>query len=62
MKEEIKNKKTEDITNKLLRELIKEIDNPVHKRIINSYKNPNPIEVMETELGKILLEVLRNVD
>lgn len=41
----------------LLKELISNLSNPTHKRLIEAYKSDNPLESMESELGKILLEI-----
>ena len=41
----------------LLKELINNLSNPIHKRLIEAYKSDNPLESMESELGKILLEI-----
>ena len=43
-------------------ELLERVSDPVHKRLIEAYQLKNPVGSMEDELGKILLEVLRNED
>ena len=48
--------------NEFLDELQKEISNPLHKRLIQAYQGYNPVESMESELAKILLEVLHRED
>lgn len=40
-----------------LEEVLREIPDPIHKRLIQAYKGDNPVESMETELSKILSEV-----
>ncbi len=40
------------------KELLEIVSDPILKRIINTYSFPNPVERMEDELDKILLEVL----
>ena len=45
-----------------LDELLAELSDPVHKRIIEVYRGNDPVELMESELGKILMEVLRRED
>ena len=47
---------------KFLSELLEEISDPIHKRIIMAYQDSDPIHSMEIELGKILLEVLSHED
>lgn len=43
---------------KYLSELDTRLTSPIHKRIIAAYEKSNPVQAMENELGKILLEVL----
>jgi hypothetical protein len=43
-------------------ELAERVSDPIHKRIIDAYQISSPVESMEDELGKILLEVLHNED
>jgi hypothetical protein len=38
--------------------LLGQVDNPVHKRILGAYKQDDPTVSMETELSKILLEIV----
>ena len=45
-----------------LDELLTELPNPVHKRLIQVYRGNNPVQSMESELGKILMEVLHRED
>ena len=45
-----------------LEELKQEISNPLHKRLLEAYKGQTPVQSMETELKKILLEVLQRED
>jgi hypothetical protein len=42
------------------RELLQLVTNPDHRKLIEAYIHPNPVENMEKVLGEILLEVLRN--
>jgi len=42
-----------------LDELLAELSSPVHKRLIQAYRGDDPVQSMESELGKILMEVLR---
>ena len=39
-----------------------ELTDPIHLRLIQAYEGDNPVESMETELGEILMEVLRRED
>jgi len=41
-----------------LDELLTKLSNPVHKRLIQAYQCNDPVQSMESELGKILMEVL----
>jgi len=45
-----------------LDELLAELSDPVHKRLIKAYAANDPVQAMESELGKILMEVLRRED
>jgi len=45
-----------------LDELLAELSDPVHKRLIQAYRGNDPVELMESELGKILMEVLYRED
>jgi hypothetical protein len=45
-----------------LEELQKEVSTPVHKRLILAYRGSDPVQSMESELKKMLLEVLHHED
>lgn len=46
-----------------INELLEEISDPVHKRLVQTYLVSNdPVRSMESELGKILIEVLNSED
>ena len=47
---------------KYLNELLAELSDPVHKRLIEAYQGDDPVHSMETELGKMLMEVLHRED
>jgi hypothetical protein len=47
---------------KFLDELQKEISNPLHKRLIQAYGGSEPVKSMESELAKIISEILRHED
>ncbi len=47
---------------KYLNELLAELSDPVHKRLIQAYRGDNPVQSMESELGKILTEALHHED
>ena len=47
---------------KYLDELLVKLSDPVHKRLIEAYQGDDPVQSMESELGKILIEVLRCED
>lgn len=42
-----------------LGELQKEIPTSLHKRLLQAYRGDDPVQAMEAELAKILIEVLR---
>jgi len=60
----MKNKTTSQRSSReeYLDELLVEPSDPVHKRLIQAYRGNNPIQSMESELGKILMEVLNRED
>lgn len=43
---------------KFLEELKGQLPDPIHKRILEAYKTDDPVQSMETELSKILLEII----
>lgn len=43
-------------------ELLAELSDPVHKQLIQAYRGSDPVQSMESELGKILMEVLHRED
>ena len=43
-------------------ELNERLPNPIHRRVLKAYRDPDPVRAMEEELGKILLEVIENED
>lgn len=45
-----------------LDELLAELSDPVHKRLIQAYQGNDPVKSMESELGEILMEVLHHED
>jgi len=47
---------------KYLDELIAELSDPIHKRLIEAYQGDDPVQSMESELEKILIEVVRCED
>ena len=47
---------------KYLDELLAELSAPVHKRLIEAYQGDDPVQSMESELEKILIEVVRCED
>lgn len=44
------------------KELLAGLTNPTHKRLIEAYQGDNPVQSMEAELGKILMEALHRED
>jgi len=45
-----------------LDELLAELSDPVHKRLIQAYRGNDPVKSMESKLGEILMEVLNHED
>lgn len=45
-----------------LKQLQKEIIDPIHKRLIQAYTGNNPLQSMEDEFSKVLKEVLTRED
>ena len=45
-----------------LDELLAELSDPVHKRLIQAYRGKDPVKSMESKLGEILMEVLNHED
>ena len=45
-----------------LKELQRELSDPLHRRLIQAYPGDNPVQSMESELARILLEVLHRED
>lgn len=41
-----------------LSDLIAQVDDPNHKRVLSAYKPENPTQSMEAELGRLLMEIL----
>ena len=46
----------------LLEDLLKELSDPVHKRLIRAYGGQDPVESMESELASILRELIASED
>jgi len=55
-----KEKSNKHSRKKYLEELTESVSDPFHIRIINAYSGKNPVESMESELRKILIEVLKS--
>ena len=47
---------------KYLAEVLHHLTDPLHKRIIKAYEPANPVQSMESELGKIIMEILDRED
>jgi hypothetical protein len=48
---------------KFLNELLSNLENPLHKRIVAAYQGKDdPVASMEAELGAVLLEILNHED
>lgn len=42
----------------IVEELVAQLSDPIHRRIIQAHRGTDPVQSMESEIGKILLEVL----
>jgi len=60
MREEIVTQ--DSLREKYLNELLVELSDPFHKRLIEAYQGDTPVQSMESQLGKILTEVLHRED
>ena len=47
---------------KYFNEVLEKISDLKHKRIISAYKGDNPVQSMEAELGKIVMEIVNRED
>jgi hypothetical protein len=45
-----------------IEELLSQLEEPVHKRLIQAYGGSNPVQSMEAELRHIITEVLHSED
>lgn len=45
-----------------MEELVAQLSDPIHRRIIQAHRGVDPVQSMESEIGKILLEVLNRED
>ena len=41
-----------------LDDILRHLEDPIHKRLLQAYRSDNPVNFMETELGRILKEIL----
>lgn len=47
---------------KFLQELLEEIQDPIHARLIKAYDISNPVPAMESELHSILMGIMSDED
>lgn len=47
---------------KYIEEFLAALSDPIHKRLIQAYQGSDPVQSMESELGKILMEALQRED
>ncbi len=45
-----------------MEELVAQLSDPIHRRIIQAHRGVDPVQSMESEIGKILLEVSNRED
>lgn len=45
-----------------INELLAQLSDPIHKRLIQAHRGTVPVESMESELSDVLLEVLHRED
>ena len=48
--------------NVFMEELVAQLSDPIHKRIIQAHTSTDPVQSMESEIGKVLLEILNRED
>lgn len=46
----------------IVEELVAQLSDPIHQRIIQAHRGVDPVQSMESEIGKVLLEVLNRED
>lgn len=47
---------------KYIEEFLAALSDPIHKRLIQAYQGNDPVQSMESELGKVLMEALHRED
>ncbi|HUW96529.1 MAG TPA: hypothetical protein VMW58_12145 [Anaerolineae bacterium] len=45
-----------------VRQFLEQLSNPIHKRVIEAYEGDDPVMSMESELVRVLREVLEDED
>ena len=60
MMEEVRSKSSR--RDEFLDELQRRLSDPLHRRLIQAYRSDDPVQSMESELAKMLLEVLHRED
>lgn len=45
-----------------VKDLIKELSDPIHKKLLQAYQGSEPVQSMEAELRNIITEVFRRED
>jgi len=45
-----------------LEELMAELSDPLHRRLVRAYQGDSPVQAMEAELAAVLLEVVKRED
>ena len=45
-----------------MEELVAQLSDPIHRRIIQAHHGIDPVQSMESEIGKVLLEALKRED
>ena len=45
-----------------VQQFLEQLSDPIHKRLIEAYEGDDPVASMESELGRVLREVLENED
>lgn len=54
--------KTESSEETYIRELLAQLEEPIHKRLIQAYSSGKTVQAMEAELRNIITEVLHSED
>jgi hypothetical protein len=57
MEEANENKANNARQKEIISDILSQLSDPLHKRIVNAYGGEDPVDSMELELGKVLLDI-----